>query len=29
VILAMADGKRIASAIDDYLHGTSVALRAR
>ena len=26
VILAMGDGKRIAGAIDDYLHGTCVEL---
>jgi len=29
VILAMGDGKRIAATIDDYLHETSVELRAR
>lgn len=29
VILAMGDGKRIAGAIDDYLHGTSVQITAR
>jgi glutamate synthase (NADPH) small chain len=29
VILAMGDGKRIAGAIDDFLHGTSVELSAR
>jgi glutamate synthase (NADPH/NADH) small chain len=29
VILAMGDGKRIAGAIDRYLHGTSVQLTAR
>jgi glutamate synthase (NADPH) small chain len=29
VILAMGDGKRIAAAIDDYLHGTTVQLSAR
>jgi hypothetical protein len=29
VILAMGDGKRIAGAIDDFLHGTIVELSAR